>query len=355
MASIWVRGNKNRVYIKYKDADGIEHQKPTPFCLEKITRRDGKIVYPLEILQFKKNIEAQIRLGLWELVPQLIRKIKISQAIEEFLQTYGARLKPRTQKLYRLAAKKMISVIDDCYLSSINESKMIEFRNSLLKEYNEQTAAMFLRNISPLLTWGVRKGYIHNSPVSKRTRMNPAIPPPIVYSDEELDKIIAHLNKTDKSLANQLNFLLLTGFRAGESCSLTWDRIDQKAGIIKHYNEKESRWDYYPMDRALLKFFAKLPHSEDTYVFKYRDPGTLHHYLRKHLDILQISKKKIVHALKKTYVSRIIESGASEAEAHSLSHHRSFQTTLKYYTFFKLDHKRAVLERSRKRRKKEVK
>ena len=91
-------------------------------------------------------------------------------------------------------------------------------------------------------------------------------------------------------------------------------------------------------------------------MFRYRHPSTLSHKLKATIlainadpeAAVKVNEHLTVHSLKKTYVSKLMDAGLSEALTHMLSHHKSFQTTLRYYAQFDVGKLREASERSRK-------
>lgn len=149
---------------------------------------------------------------------------------------------------------------------------------------------------------------------------------------------------------NQFRFLLLSGFRLGESCALKWEDVDFSEKVIRLWNEKEKRWDYFPMDKEIERFMKQLPKTYAPFVFVYRKIGTASQRFRRLRERLGYSEELSLHTLRTNFISRLINSGASESEVMHLARHKSIVTTHKYYTAFDQKRMREALRRSRRRR-----
>lgn len=177
-----------------------------------------------------------------------------------------------------------------------------------------------------------------------------------VYSEEEILKIIDELNKTPKIVQLGVLLALYTGMRVGEVVALKWEDIHPD---YIHVNRRQIRYkddngvDVYEIKdsakteagtrdvvvvtqvKKILKDARKInPFTE--YIFeKDGKPVSIHALsmvLYRTCDKLGI-KRKGMHALRKTYATRLINAGVDEAIITFQMGHVDFRTTKDYYYY----------------------
>lgn len=344
MSYLFLRGRS--VWIGFSDSLGVPRQKPTGFKLDRVVRRSEKVVWPRYVLDFKLRLDSTIALGEFGLKKTSAKPMRISEGLELLHRLEPAR-KPSTKSNDRLAVKKLIAEIGDVKIGQVSEEVLIEVRAHWLRKHPASTVAMFLRHLGTLFSFLQGKSLLPTSPLTRRVRLNPPKRVPRIWSELDLQLLFSVVDQENNRLADQLRFLLLSGFRSGEACALKWKQVDLKAGIIRHRNEKEDRFEAYPIDGELRELLDRLPKKFEPWVFKYRNVTTVSHYLKRFVIRLGLDPDLTVHDLKRTYISRLVNSGASEGQVHVLAHHKSFQTTLDYYTSFNVGTLRETLAKSR--------
>lgn len=344
MSSLYLRGTS--VWVSFSDKFKTRRRIPTHFVLDKALLRDGKIVWPSHILDWKKQFDARLALGYWRIEDTTGEKIRVSELLEEFIAGYGSNRAPRTQILYRQAVEKFKEFFSDTPIGSVTEQDIAGWRDWMIKKYkgNDQTAAKHIRQISPIFAWAVAKGMLLRSPLTRYVKFTPKPRPIVPFSEKDLQKLFVSLGRP---AADQFRFLLLSGFRLGESCALKWDDVDRKQKLIRLWNQKESRWDYFPMDKLLAKFMRELSSEYSPFVFRYQNIHTLSQLMRRRKKTLKLNGVLKLHTLRTNFISSLINAGLTESEVMHLARHRSIVTTHKYYTAFDQKKMREALGRSR--------
>jgi integrase len=349
MSRLYLRGE--RVWIGFKNPHGRYVRRPTGHTLKRL-RKDprGRPIWPAQVRDFQTKLDASLALGQWDLAESRPTALTLSRALEVYHAGEGGVRKPKTLSADREAVRRIVGHYGEVYLHEITEEMLYEFRTHLLRVGSPFTAAKCFRHLSILMNWAVRKGHLERNPVTTSVKVSPPRSVPISFTDHELAAVFDWLEEQgDRPMADQLRFLLLTGFRSNESCQLTWDAVDLKTGQIRHKNEKANRIEPFPVDRALEALIRAQDRAYGPYVFKYRHNSTLSHRMKAAVRALQLNPRYNVHTLKKTYVRHLVESGVPLPMLHNLAHHRSLQTTLDYYIAFDLNAKRRALEASRTR------
>jgi integrase len=353
MASIFTRKYKNghRIYLRVKNVRGKWVKVRTEIYLDKITKRNGRTIWPKHVLELKRRVENSDTLKGLGLAPVEREEsyTTIFEAYSTFKQQSGDKRTASTLKEYRNSVEKFISVLGDKPMREINYEDMYMFRDTMIKRVSKVSTKKYLTHLNGLFNWAAdpEVNLIDKNPISRnvkftvRTRERPG------FTDEQIKRIFEKAEKEGNvALRHQLEFLLLTGFRSNESCMYQLDQFDFKNKVIKHYNQKRDEFYPYPMDGKLERFLKKLPNTYTPYAFKYRTKYTLAHYLKKLVRELGYDERLSVHSLKVTYVNRLKRAGLSPTAIHMLSHHKTFQTTM-IYIRRDVNHLREELKKSR--------
>ncbi len=336
------------VWVSYSDRFGRRKRQSTGFSLDRVERRAGRILWPRHILDWHKEFDRRLVFHKWDFKPEGQAGHKLSTVLVDYLAAEGSTRKPLTRYSYEYAWQQLIDHLGNIEIERIAEEDVIGFRSYLLsQDWSEHTAARLLRSVQVIFSWAETKGILKRSPVSRyhsiRARENPIR----IFSADELEQIFKAASPPQR---DQLRFLLLTGFRLGESCQLKWSDIDFAEQVIRVYNQKEDRWEYVPIDRILRGFLEGLPHTFDPYVFQYRKVFGASQAFRRLRDRLKLSKDLHIHTLRANFISGLVNSGLSESQVMHLARHRSLATSHKYYTAFDQRELRKALARSRKQK-----
>jgi integrase len=346
MSSIYTRDGS--VWISFTDKRGRRIRKATGFKLKSI-RKDqaGNIIYPNTVLDLQKRLDANLTLGRWDFIENKKQSPLFSTVVAEFTVHHQQDRSKGTLAGYKLCTNEFINTCGDEPIGNYDEQDLLKFRVQQLAKYSDFSAARVITVLRTVFNWALASDYIQRNPVTKRVLVHPRTKAIVTYTNKELKSLFELLDADNPELARQLRFLHLSGFRSGESCALKWSQIDFDDAVIKHWNQKETRWEAYPVDEQLINLLRMAAHRYEPFVFKYRHVSTISHYLHLACETLGIENRN-VHTLKKTYVKNLIRAGLSEAETHRLSHHKSFETTLKYYAEFDIGKLRKALARSRR-------
>jgi integrase len=352
MASIFTRKYKNghRVYFRVKDSRGKWIKVKTDIYLDRLPSRNGKVQWPGWISDLKKKIEAAQTLNQFGFKDNRTNaEVSISELLDRFLKDSGRKRKESTVRQYREAVNKFILVHGDKNIREITYEDMYEFRDAMCEMVSPVSTRKFFNHLSGMFNWAAdpENNYLLRSPISRNIKIKVNTLQRPGFTDTQMRRVFQRAMKDGNfDLKNQLEFLLLTGFRANESCSYQLDQFDFENGVIKHYNEKRDDYYLYPMDDRLERFLRRLPRTFAPYAFRYRHPSTLAHYLKEIVRELGYNDRLSVHSLKVTYVNRLKRAGLSSTEIHQLSHHKSFDTTM-IYIRRDVGELRSALKRSR--------
>lgn len=150
----------------------------------------------------------------------------------------------------------------------------------------------------------------------------------VLNSDQLKQVVKVCQNIRDKTL---LHFLVDTGLRTSEACSLNWSDIDIKTGIVnvQETKNKKSRSIFVGIRtrRLLLKYRRTVSHNDSDSLFGLKKSG-----LR--MVINRLSKKSDIkfspHDLRRTFATLSLKAGMSVFHLQSLLGHSSLEMTRRY-------------------------
>lgn len=158
---------------------------------------------------------------------------------------------------------------------------------------------------------------------------------PPTYSQQDLDKILAECDDTERTMYASL---YLTGLRKDELANLTWRDVDLKSATIrltakedfapKDYEERE-----IPIPQDLVRLLEKLPRTS-TWVFPSRYGMRLgrNEMLRRLKEAAGRAgvNHATLHKFRHSYATRLLENGCDIVTVQHLLGHSDLKTTRKY-------------------------
>ena len=325
MATIRVR--KGYLYIDYRDEGGKRHRN----ALHLKNTRENLIKANLE----KKKIEYELGSGVYkERNKRLENRSKtLNEGFDEFLVTKTKRAKS-TIEHYKDSFDKIFNYTGDCKIRTIN-TEIVENIEAELKKSSEEknglsdnTIASYFNKLRQIFDFFVSNGYIDSNPIPKRKMKPKEI---VTIPEKEVEQILYLLKQKENRKHYRIIFMLLaTGLRISEMINLTFDDIDLRRNLIAVKNKKADRIDYIPIYYELKEFIINEFPEREGKVFDYCHKDSLRFFRRFLKD--NGFRHYSLHTLRKTYISKLVNSGLSVFDVMTLARHKSIKTTLKHYT-----------------------
>ncbi len=341
MASIYKHGRS--IYLGFYDITGKRH--------DRSLRLPPTAAGWAEAKNVKKRLEVELRSDPWGFTKQArspsARKT-LTETFDEMLASGYERLHAAsTVSLLHLSVSKFTTLVGDFPLHKISASTMLLFRDAAMARDGEVNTACWLRHLSIVFSYAVRMGAIAVNPIGRTIRLNPPKKRPVIIRADDLEKIwIKGLEMWGPEFVRQCQFLLYTGFRAGDSCDFKRRQIDFEMNLLVYNNQKKRRVEHFPIYSALIPILEPArPLQPDDFVFHYRSVSGISHAFHDVVDKLKCSPDYNLHGLKRNFVTRLVLGGITPALAHQLAHHTDFKTTLEHYTAWDLELQRSELER----------
>lgn len=311
------------IYINY-----IRHGKRIRKCLNKKPTQENikdvkKLIKRLEAEDYSQELIKLNRIKE--------KRIRLESAFLKFLET-KKHLKISSLDHYKLSFAKLKNFTGNIRVYQVNKKLIDELENNLKTEISENSIASYFNKLKVIFNFFVQKNWIETNPIPSKKLEPKDI---VIIPDNELELILDTLEKHNRNQYKFISILLMTGLRVSELINLRFEDINFRDNIIKVKNEKASRFDELPLYDTLKKFIMNEWTNYTGKLFNYKDRSSLKFFRR----FLKRNNFNVysLHTLRKTYISKLINSGLSIYDVMTLARHKNIKTTLKYYTAAELN------------------
>jgi site-specific recombinase XerD len=258
---------------------------------------------------------------------------KISKYLE-FLDNVES-VSPHTLRAYTSDLKIISQLLsEDC-----SENQILAQLRKAQTSWQKLSPATKNRKAASLksfLNWMFQKSYL-SSDLSLRIQ-TPKVPqriPHFLSPDEVLSVLKSYTKKLDPQEAqDQVLFFLLygAGLRVSEACQMKWSRVDfKKAQLLVLRKGGKEQW--VPAPQIVMNLLKKFSQNRtDDFVFGSKAMNTRTAY-----EIIKLRGQKAgllnplhPHALRHSYATHLLTSGADLRSLQELLGHQSLGTTQKY-------------------------
>lgn len=126
-------------------------------------------------------------------------------------------------------------------------------------------------------------------------------------------------------------FLLLTGLRVGEIIGLTFEEnIDFREEIIKIKNHKKNREDLLPLYPEVMEFIRTEWKDYNGLLINYKSVHSMKFF--EWFRQREGYQNYFFHTLRKTFITKLINSGMNVYDVMTLARHYNIKTTLRHYS-----------------------
>lgn len=345
MATVSSRNKK--LYIDYREG-GKRKRKALKLDDTRDNRKKAEII--------RKQIDYELSSGvLGERLRRLDKKsMTLSKGLDEFVEN-KTDLRPRSVSNYRQAMEKFIKYSGDIVINNVTPDLVKSIREKIkydkyapnitrrkkpaaetkhnqkelkLKQIKENTIISYFHKLRIIFNYFVKQGYIQSNPIpTQKLKLNRIVTIP----DKDLIDILEKLKQTNREHYKIVMFLLLTGLRIGELIGLTFEKnVDFREEVLRVWNYKKDREDLLPLYPELAEFLRTEWNVYSGLLFKYSSSHSFKFYDR--FRKLEGYDKYSFHTLRKTFISKLINSGMSVYDVMTLARHKNIETTLRHYS-----------------------
>ena len=315
-----VRSKRGYLYLDYHDEAGKRHRDA---LFLKDTRENRKKA-ELE----KKKIEYELGAGVYIEKKKRIdaNKKTLKQGLHEFLSSKKNR-SPETIKDYEFAFKNMTDYFGDIKINRIDPDNIENLEKHLQLRISENSIASYFKKIKVIFEYFKKVGYISVNPIPTRQMK---LDEPVTIPRKEIESILQKLKIKNRTHYRVIALLLLTGMRISELLRLTFEDIDFRENIMLIRNQKGRRIDRFPIYEELGEFLITEFPGWKGPLFNYKSKDSMKFFKRFLVD--EGYPNYNFHNLRKTFISKLINSGMNVFDVMKLARHKSIQTTLNHYS-----------------------
>ncbi|MFZ5949049.1 MAG: tyrosine-type recombinase/integrase, partial [Stygiobacter sp.] len=240
--------------------------------------------------------------------------------------------KKKTLEIYERIKNVIIDVCGNKKIEGYTNAdyrKLLKYFNE--KNYSSNTQGIYTSHLHALFNFFIEMKYIKEIPFKVIKRK---IKPPESIDDGDLRVILDFLRmKEKKDQYHLIMFLLITGFRISTALELKWENVDWENGFIVAPNVKKDKEFFFPLTDDLSYLLKEIGIKKEGKIFSYSNNG-LKFFLRVQRSLLKsnsISKTYTLHQLRKTFITKLLESGIPIHTVKALADHSNIQTTINYY------------------------
>lgn len=222
----------------------------------------------------------------------------------------------------------------DMPLAQITSLDVEKYKEKRSQEVKPATVNKGLQVLSKMFNLAIQWGYMKHNPAKgvKRFDERPFRRTRILSKEEE--ERLLKVTYTE-NLKSMIILLINTGLRRNELLHLTWDCVDFEKRELFIKETKTNRSKFIPMNKTVYSELLKLYKTRKNEGLVYVNPATGKGYvcIRKSFeracDRAQI-KGLILHDLRRTFSTRLLEKGVDIVSVSQLLGHTSITTTQIY-------------------------
>ena len=315
-----------RKYLNTKLKDTKENRSKANKIKADIEREIESIAKSSD-MNFVNLVSADRNITLEEAV-ELCIKERISGKSKNHLRNFG------------FAVIHLYTVTDrHTMLSDISSADIASFIN-YLKDRNLANATVhsYIRYAKILFNYLVEEDYIFKSPFRKKLIPKVTHHAVTIFEDDDLIEILAEAKKRDNHYYNCLVLLLMTGLRPVDLLNLKIQDFDFKRMKINVSVSKTGKAFSFPVYEKLHKFLVEEMADEfnkegDAHLFPTFTVEVLGKRFRRIIKYLSLGKirKYNLKTFRKTFATRMAESGMALLDVKNLLAHDTSKTTEKFY------------------------
>lgn len=192
------------------------------------SRRDRRCRCPIWVDGSLKNVRVNRSLDLvsWEAAAKLVhqweasgtfdQEVSLAEACQSFMDDVEVRLRAATVKKYRVLTRQLLDHFGNPLLSTIKTDDLRKLRTTWTD--NSLSASKKLERLRSFFKFCADSDWIRTNP-ARAVKAAPVVePPPVPFTDEELDRLFTQCD--DFRFSVLLHVLLNTGLRISDAIQL---------------------------------------------------------------------------------------------------------------------------------------
>ena len=278
-----------------------------------------------------------------------IQRVTIKEAFEHFKRINQNKHK-KTIKDYDRFYKKFTATFDENLPApSINklnvENWLMEIKELKLAQ---NTIHGYGKQLNHFLNFLFEYSYTQMFKINREVKTRAEVKEKIIFSDEDLTKIVNGLKTKNNNFITAINLLMYTGLRSSDVLSIQRENIDIKNRILKYYSPKRKKFREVAFHKKLVTILRnRIKETEEDAILGYRNVENLGRAITSYFTDLEIDGKEYTaRTFRKTFISLCRSRYDIDASiVMELVGHEPVNTTDRYYNRVSIDKMRLELDK----------
>ena len=185
--------------------------------------------------------------------------------------------------------------------------------------------------------------------INKDVRIHSKVYEPIIFSDEDRQKLLTSFDEEEKNgnFRLMVTLLMYTGLRPSDIINVSAEDVNLEKMEMKFYSSKTDQWFIRPLHPALKNILEeRIIEVQSGKLFNYTEVKNMGKAFSRYLKKIGLNNKKYnLRTFRKDFISRAQEAGISINTTALLVGHANIKTTMTYYTKLSTKHLRDELKK----------
>jgi len=289
--------------------------------------------------EFKKEFEAKLFLLSKSGLSQYRNESKttLETEIKNFIIIYETTWSKGRLRNIRSVLKMFQEIIGpETIVAHINLSHISSYISKRKEKVGITTLRSDLQIVRTFFNSLIDENIIIRSPINKKFIPKPENKNVTIMNDQEINKILDYLKVNDNEYYKYIGLLVFTGMRPGDLNNQIFGKINLATNIMRISMSKTNTEIDFPLYSELNNFITtEYPnieiYSPTELLFPTYKPHIVGRKFKKLKDLLNLNSKFDLKTFRKTFATRLIESGMDGLFVSYLLGHKSTNITNKFY------------------------
>ena len=257
-------------------------------------------------LKYAKQLQEKITKDYRKQKEIGIQRVTLEEAFEHFKRNNQSK-HPKTIEDYDRFFKKFTEVFDKFLpCTSVTKLNVEEWLSDLKKlKYSQNTIHGYGKQLNHFLNFLFEYNYTPMFKINREVKTRPEIKEKIIFTDEDLNKIMKGLKSKNSNFQTVIFLLAYTGLRSSDILNITDENIDLRNRILRYYSPKRKKFREVAFHEKLVPVFKKrIKEVGKGRLLNYIDVDNLARAIKRYFIDLKIDGKHYTSkTFRKTFIS----------------------------------------------------
>ena len=278
-----------------------------------------------------------------------IQRVTIKEAFEHFKKINQNKNVKTIADYDRFYKKFTLTFDQDLAATSINKLNVENWLMEIKKiKLSQNTIHGYGKQLNHFLNFLFEYNYTQMFKINREVKTRAEVKEKIIFSDEDLTKIVRGLKDKNINFITALNLLMYTGLRSSDVLSIQKENIDLKNRILKYYSPKRKKFREVAFHKKLVPILKMRSKAANEGKFlEYENVENLGRAITNYMKVLNIGDKHYTaRTFRKTFISLCRSRYDIDASiVMELVGHEPVNTTDRYYNSISIEKMRMELDK----------